>query len=313
MIVRNFEYLLALYREGHFGNAAKSCNVSQPTLSAGIKQLEEDMGVEIVRHGRRYDGLTSEGMRVLAWAQQMYDDCKGLERELSALQRGIEGEFRLGLLPGTSGVAPTLSVALAEKIPLLKQSILVTNASSLVQAIRENDLDMALMYFEDMSGENFDTHLLYRERFFLFHAAKTQQSRNTTWEHVLSRQLCLLNSAVSGSIQDKLAQCTAQTICTDSMDLLSAHVATGKYSAVLPQSLAGRLAHIPNLHAIAITEPMSHTNVGFVAGKNAFESPMSRALLEMVHTPELAASLRSVISIHRRFQPKSYPSQDTLE
>ncbi|WP_322359313.1 LysR family transcriptional regulator [Pseudomonas sichuanensis] len=110
MIVRNFEYLLALHREGHFGNAAKSCNVSQPTLSAGIKQLEEDMGVEIVRHGRRYDGLTSEGMRVLSWAQQMYDDCKGLERELSALRRGIEGQFRLGILPGTAGVAPTLSI-----------------------------------------------------------------------------------------------------------------------------------------------------------------------------------------------------------
>ncbi len=119
MIVRNFEYLLALHREGHFGNAAKSCNVSQPTLSAGIKQLEEDMGVEIVRHGRRYDGLTSEGMRVLSWAQQMYDDCKGLERELSALRRGIEGQFRLGILPGTAGVAPTLSIALAEKTPLL--------------------------------------------------------------------------------------------------------------------------------------------------------------------------------------------------
>lgn len=313
MIVRNFEYLLALYREGHFGNAAKSCNVSQPTLSAGIKQLEEDMGVEIVRHGRRYDGLTSEGMRVLAWAQQMYDDCKGLERELSALQRGIEGKFRLGVLPGTSGVAPTLSVALAEKIPLLQQSILVANSCSLLQAIRENDVDMVLMDFEDISGENFDTHLLYRERIFLFHSARTQQPRNTTWEQVLSRQLCLLNSAVSGTVQDRLAQCTEQTICTDSLDVLAAHVATGKYSAVLPQSLAGQLVHIPNLHAIAITEPMSHTNVGFVAGKNTFESPVPRALLEMVHTPELVASLRSVISIHRRFQPKSNPPQGTLK
>ncbi|MEG7325157.1 LysR family transcriptional regulator, partial [Pseudomonas aeruginosa] len=79
-----------------------------------------------------------------------------------------------------------------------------------------------------------------------------------------------------------------QTIRTDSIDVLSAHVATGKYSAVLPQSLAGQLAHIPNLHAIAINGPMSHSNVGFVAGKNAFEAPSSRALLEMVHTPELA-------------------------
>lgn len=305
MIVRNFEYLLALHREGHFGNAAKSCNVSQPTLSAGIKQLEEDMGVEIVRHGRRYDGLTSEGMRVLTWAQQMYDDCKGLERELSALRRGIEGRFRLGVLPGTSGVAPTLSVALAEKIPLLQQTILVANAPSLLQAIRDNSLDMALMHFEDAPGEDLDTHLLYRERIFVFQSTKTQQPRNTTWENLLNRQLCLLNSAVSEPIQNKLAQCTALTIRTDSMDVLSAHVATGKYSAVLPQSLAGRLAHIPNLQAIAIAGSMSHSNVGFVAGKNAFDSPSSRALLEMVHTPDLATSLQAVISAHRRFQPKA--------
>ncbi|RMW79276.1 LysR family transcriptional regulator [Serratia marcescens] len=313
MIVRNFEYLLALHREGHFGNAAKSCNLSQPTLSAGIKQLEEDMGVEIVRHGRRYDGLTSEGMRVLSWAQQMYDDCKGLERELSALRRGIEGQFRLGILPGTAGVAPTLSIALAEKTPLLQQSVLVSGASSLLQAIRENNLDIALMHLEDIPGEDFDTHLLYRERIFLFHAARTQQPRSTTWDHVLNRQLCVLNSAVPEPIQDRLMQCTAQTIRTDSIDVLSAHVATGKYSAVLPQSLAGQLAHIPNLHAIAINGPMSHSNVGFVAGKNAFEAPSSRALLEMVHTPELAATLQSVISIHRRFQPKADSSQSPLK
>src|SRR3990167_11112878 len=98
MIVRNFEYLLALHREGHFGNAAKSCNVSQPTLSAGIKQLEQDLGVEIVRHGRRYDGLTSEGETVLAWAKKIESNCEGLERDLSAQKRGLEGQIRLGVL-----------------------------------------------------------------------------------------------------------------------------------------------------------------------------------------------------------------------
>ncbi|VWB51716.1 hypothetical protein BLA13014_02250 [Burkholderia aenigmatica] len=271
------------------------------------------MGVDIVRHGRRYDGLTSEGMRVLAWAQQMYDDCKGLERELSSLRRGMEGHFRLGILPGTSGVAPTLSIALADKIPLLQQSILVSSAATLLQAIRENNLDMALMHLEDIPGDEFDTHLLYRERIFLFHADGEHQPRNTTWEHVLNRRICLLNSGVSEAIQDRLTRCTAQTIRTDSIDVLSAHLATGNYSAVLPQSLAGRLAHVPNLHAIAIDGPMSHSNVGFVAGKNAFEAPSSRALLEMVHTPELADTLQSVISIHRRFQPKADPSHSNLE
>jgi DNA-binding transcriptional LysR family regulator len=104
MIVKNFEYLIALDREGHFGRAAKSCNVSQPTLSAGIKQLEEDLGVEIVRHGRRYDGLTLEGGTVLAWAKKIERDCDGLESDLSALKRGLEGLFRLGMVSGTSAV-----------------------------------------------------------------------------------------------------------------------------------------------------------------------------------------------------------------
>ncbi|MBN0113231.1 LysR family transcriptional regulator, partial [Pseudomonas aeruginosa] len=95
------------------------------------------------------------------------------------------------------------------------------------------------MHLEGIPGEDFDTHLLYRERIFLFYAARAQQPRSTTWEHVLNKQLCLLNSAVPEPIQDRLTQSTAQTIRTDSIDVLSAHVATGKYSAVLPQSLAG--------------------------------------------------------------------------
>lgn len=313
MIVRNFEYLLALYREGHFGNAARSCNVSQPTLSSGIRQLEEDMGVEIVRHGRRYDGLTSEGMRVLAWAQQMYDDCKGLERELSALRLGMEGHFRLGVLPGTSAIAPTLSVALAEKIPRLHQSINVSNAPSLLQAIRDNELDMALMHLDNLPKEGFDTHLLYRERLFLFLTARAKQPRAVTWEQVLNRQLCLLKSAVAEAVEEKLTQCIAQTIHTESMEVLAAQLAAGKYSAVLPESLASRLADIPNLRAIAIVGPISHSSVGFVARKNAFDSAPSRALLEMVHTPELVTSLRTVMSVYRRFQSKADASEHDQE
>ncbi|MGC3765343.1 hypothetical protein, partial [Pseudomonas aeruginosa] len=81
---------------------------------------------------------------------------KGLEREISALRRGLEGKFRLGILPGTAGVAPTLSIALAEKTPLLQQSILVSGASSLLHAIRENNLDNRLMHLEDIPGVHFD-------------------------------------------------------------------------------------------------------------------------------------------------------------
>ena len=57
-MIDKLEFLLALAREKHFGRAAESCGVTQPTLSAGVKQIEEQMGVLLVRRGSRFQGFT---------------------------------------------------------------------------------------------------------------------------------------------------------------------------------------------------------------------------------------------------------------
>lgn len=299
MIVRNFEYLIALNREGHYGRAAQSCNVSQPTLSAGIKQLEKDLDTQIVRHGKRYDGLTKEGPLVLASAQQMHEDCKGLQRELSALHRGIEGPFRLGVLPGMSAVAPILSVALLKKIPLLEQSISTADSLTLSACLKDGALDIAFAYLEDFIDDNFDTHLLYRERIFAFRSNIELQPRSVTWNHVAKLPLCLLNSAIPRSAQKQLAQC-ARAIYTDSLEVLVAHVASGKYATVLPQSLAARLKQTPHLQALAVMGSGAQAGVGFVATRRGLESTTSHALLEMVHTEEVASPIQALLAVHHR-------------
>ena len=68
------EYLIALSREQHFGRAAETCGVTQPTLSAGIKQLEEMLGVLLVQRGSRFIGFTAEGERTLDWARRIVGD-----------------------------------------------------------------------------------------------------------------------------------------------------------------------------------------------------------------------------------------------
>ncbi len=61
MLLRQFEYLVALAREKHFGRAAASLHVAQPSLSAGIRELEQELGVLIVERGHRFAGFTEEG------------------------------------------------------------------------------------------------------------------------------------------------------------------------------------------------------------------------------------------------------------
>lgn len=66
MIIRHLQYLTALAKEQHFARAAARCHVTQPALSAGIKQLEDSLGVLLVERDQHYVGLTPEGERALS-------------------------------------------------------------------------------------------------------------------------------------------------------------------------------------------------------------------------------------------------------
>ena len=60
-VIDKLEFLMALARERHFGRAAETCGVTQPTLSAGVKQLEETLGVLLVNRGSRFQDFTPGG------------------------------------------------------------------------------------------------------------------------------------------------------------------------------------------------------------------------------------------------------------
>ena len=304
MIIRNFEYLLALNKERHFARAAAACRVSQPTLSAGIKQLEEQMDVRIVKRGQRFEGLTPEGERVLAWAQQMLEDCMRLKQELHELRDAMEGPFRIGMLPATSALASILSVAFAEKFPALQISIDTADASRLLQAVRQGDLDVALTYLDESAGEGLDSYALYRERMFLFTTMPLDDVRRVAWVDLLALPLCLLRSALPRATETHLEQ-AAKVTYTDSASVLAAHIASGRWSTVLPQSLVTILAATPALRATAIAKPGQHGNVGFVTVKNVPLPAAVHALMEMAHTPELVGAIRGMLAAHEAYIPKA--------
>ena len=304
MIIRNFEYLLALNKERHFARAAAACRVSQPTLSAGIKQLEEQMDVRIVKRGQRFEGLTPEGERVLAWAQQMLEDCMRLKQELHELRDAKEGPFRIGMLPATSALASILSVAFAEKFPALQISIDTADASRLLQAVRQGDLDVALTYLDEAAGEGLDSYALYRERMFLFTTMPLDDVHRVAWVDLLALPLCLLRSALPRATETHLEQ-AAKVTYTDSASVLAAHIASGRWSTVLPQSLVTVLAGTPALRATAIAKPGQHGNVGFVTVKNVPLPAAVHALMEMAHTPELVGAIRGMLAAHEAYIPKA--------
>jgi DNA-binding transcriptional LysR family regulator len=89
MLIQHFRDLAAVAREGHFGRAAEACHVTQPTLSDGIRRLEEELGVALVRRGHRYEGLTPEGERTPSWAHRILADTDGMRMDVVAMREGL--------------------------------------------------------------------------------------------------------------------------------------------------------------------------------------------------------------------------------
>ncbi len=99
-MIDKLQMFIALARERHFGRAAESCGVTQPSLSSAIRQLEEQLGVQLVHRGSRFQGLTPEGQLVLG---PRAGDCRRCAR---AARRDAGGQDR-ALGPPASGGDPT--------------------------------------------------------------------------------------------------------------------------------------------------------------------------------------------------------------
>src|ERR1700685_2080709 len=105
MNIRHLRYFATLAREKHFARAAELCHVTQPTLSAAVRQLEQELGVPLIeRGGQRFRELTPEGVRVLGWAQRILADSDALEQDVGEFKKGLSGTLRFAAIPAAMAV-----------------------------------------------------------------------------------------------------------------------------------------------------------------------------------------------------------------
>lgn len=111
MLVRQLSYFVTLARERHFARAAEACNIAQPTLSAAIRKLEEDLDAQLVVRSHKFVGLTPEGEKLLIWGRQILTDYNSLREDLSGLRSGLTGTLRLGVIPAAMPMVALLSAS----------------------------------------------------------------------------------------------------------------------------------------------------------------------------------------------------------
>jgi DNA-binding transcriptional LysR family regulator len=244
-LIDKLEYILALAREKHFGRAAEACGVTQPTLSAGLKQLEEQMGVLLVNRGSRFQDFTPEGLRVLEWARRIVGDTRSMRDEVNSLRHGLTGSLRIAAIPTALAMVASLTTPYRERHPNVRFTIYSRNSIEVLELLENLEVDAGITYVENEPLGRVNTVRLYPESYRLLTSAEAPLGNrdSVTWAEVAQVPLCLLTPDMQNRrIIDRLIKSAGgesrPTLESDSMILLFSHVRTGRWASVMPAKLA---------------------------------------------------------------------------
>ncbi|GAA3544123.1 LysR family transcriptional regulator OxyS [Amycolatopsis ultiminotia] len=287
MLFRQLEYLVALAGERHFARAAEQCGVSQPSLSEAIRKLEEELAVPLIRRGRRFDGLTAEGDRVVAWARQILADRDSLLTAVGAMRTGLTGRLRIGTVPSAGVTAPRLIETLGVAHPLLTTDVASDLTSvTIVDRLRDFSLDAALTYLDDDMRAEFRVLPLYLERYALLVGPDRAAVLGpvASWADAAALPLCLLTPSMRGRrmMDDCFADAGTAPVAeveTDSFATVLAHVANGRTAGVVPLAWLHALGVPAGVRAIPLAKPPKPVQIGLVVRARDPQPPAVRALL----------------------------------
>lgn len=165
--LKQLNYLCAVAKFRHFGQAAKSCHVSQPTLSAGIAELEDNLGITLVERDNKNVLLTDVGQSIVTRAQRILTHVDDLVSLAESAGKPFTGSLHLGVIPTIAPfLLPQFLPRFRKKYPDCQLFIREDLSANLIERLRAGELDVVLLALP-YPTDGLDVEHLFHDEFLL--------------------------------------------------------------------------------------------------------------------------------------------------
>ena len=247
--LKDLRYLVAVAEQRHFGRAAAQCFVSQPTLSAQLKKLEQSLGVQLIERAPHRVALTEAGQAIVSRARLILEATEEVVTLARAHRDPLAGSVRLALLP-TIGpyLLPHVVPAVRRALPRLQLRLYEYQTAPMLEKLRGGELDLGILALP-VDLEGLESRELYREAFTVAVPEQHPLASHSSIRVADLKQEKLLLIEDGHCLRDQALEVCGrggareeQDFRATSLETLRQMVATGAGITLLPE-LAGRGAY----------------------------------------------------------------------
>lgn len=291
--LKDLRYLVAVADQRHFGRAAAQCFVSQPTLSAQLKKLEEHLGVQLIERAPNNVSLTEAGEQIVARARRILEATDEVVTLARSRRDPLAGRLRVALLP-TIGpyLLPHVAPAIRKGLPRLELRLYEYQTGPMLEKLHAGELDVGILALPvELAG--LESRELYREAFTVAlperhrlaaHASVRVADLKGETLLLLEEGHCLRDQALE--VCSRAGVKDQQDFRATSLETLRQMVATGAGVTLLPE-LAGRGAY-RNARGVVLrpfAKPAPARRIGALWRKSTPRRAAIDALCELITRP----------------------------
>ena len=285
MTLTELKYVVAVAEARHFGQAAERCFVSQPSLSAAVKNLEEELGVQLFERSKRGVFLTEAGEQIVAQARRALEEAERVKTVARQGRNPLKGVLRLGIIHTIAPyLLPDLVGALRHSAPEMPLDVEENTTATLDRMLRAGELEAVILALP-YEGPGIETAPLYEERFRVVAPAKHPLTRRKSLavEELDAGELLLM--PVGHCFRDQVLDACHEFSRPpeagrqgNSLETLRSMVASGLGVSVLPATALTPRHTNPLVKAIDFSSPCPVRRVA-LASRRGFHRPAALARL----------------------------------
>ena len=290
MTLQQFEYIIALEKFRHFTKAAEYCNVTQPTLSAMIQKLEDELEVKIFDRSQQPISPTPAGLLVIKQAKEALVQAEQIKNIVQEQKQDVAGKFTLGILPTIAPyLLPRFISVLMKKYPKLELRIAEMKTHEIKRALLNGEIDAGVLAdIEDLEEYNI-SHLFYEQ--YMAYVSKScplYEKQLVKSSDLQNHQLWLLDEGhcfrdqMVKYCQIKSAQDSQMTYSLGSIETFMRMVESGCGVTFIPWMAVQQLSESQKelVRPFAIPVPTRHLVVA--TNKNFIRNTILTAIIEEI-------------------------------